>query len=469
MQVNELFRTASANFEEGEETPLAILAVALPYYLVRFTAICVERKSLGVLHEYLLRGIHVGFNQTVDIAAFLGVKEELTRRHIDSLADELYIAFDTKADKSRLLEKGLRAITGTGLTKVVIRESACYLQGATRKVDLSPGELHPRRDFSSDALILPPIPSRPPFVEELDLPSVKAWMNSARSAQLQSFEVAKLGRVIRSASLFKSGYLLLRRGQHSLPQICTDGSADLLLAQKYGPHPALLQVKQAIDRHEQLVRRSLILHRPNLKGANVLPAHVVRAGLATCVSLSDSDGSKTVLAEKLFLRSTDSLIHSPAWVGLTESQVLFARAIVSASKEIIVVAPRLSQPLLDGTAFEQLSMALRRGVRVVLYTHASDERFQQGSELLEKVLKGAAVVQMPVTSEWCGFGCDDEFAVVGKAKTSTTSMGQIESFFGAVVLRGQQPSLLLQEVAINSGVAVTVKAKRRTPLAPKAK
>lgn len=461
MQASNHVRVVAAHLADGDEAPMAVLPVAVPYYLVRLTVICVERRELSVFREFMLRALHLGFDNTTNLANFLGVAEDEARTELVELASELFIASSAKGETFSLMEKGLRAISATGLTRVVIRETGCYVHGATRKVELVPVELFPRRRLPSDALVLPGIPARPPRIDELDLLGVKASIMATRNSLPRLMEVSRLGRVVRTNVLFRTGYVLLRRGARSLPQICVDRASDFVLAQVFGSHPALQQVKSIVERHDKLVKRTISQHRPEMREARVLPSTSVRNALAKFVIYADADASKVLSSGQAFIQATDALVSESSWLGVTEAQTLFARAIASARSQLLIAAPPLSLPLFDRGALESLAIALRKGVGVDIHVVTGDERFSPQSELVQHFLQGANFIQMPAASEWCGFCCDDVFAVVGKTKASTCSMGRFDTFFGAVVLQRQQPKQFLAQLAINSGAPVTVKPKRR--------
>jgi hypothetical protein len=459
MSVHELVGAVAAQLSEDDDPPAAILSVALPYFFLRLTTICVERRELSVLHEFIIRSVTIGLDTPGAVAGFLGVQESEITKELDSLHTDLFISLDANT-KLKVLDRGLRAVSSAGLSRTVVRDTGCYVHGATRRVDLSPGELMPRRRIPSGCLPLPSIPTRPPRIQDLDLPSVKSWMLHNRGSLPRLLEVSKLGRVVGASALFKPGFLILRRGQHSIPLIAVDGVASQELAQLYAPHPAILQVKHAVGRHEQLVKRTMGQHCPALKEASFVPSQAMRNALTAYISFWARRSSKGSLAEQLLIKATAALVAKPCWVSLTEGQSAFGRALVVAKNELVVAAPPGTNPFFDNSTLERLELALQRGVGVRLHTTPEDERLSNKGVLGMLESRGAKIVPMPSGGEWCGFAADNSFGVIGKTKIFNTSIGSFEGFFGAIVTNALQPSVLLETIATRSGVPVTHKAKK---------
>lgn len=91
MQANDALRVVAANLGVGDEVPMAVLPAAIPYFLVRLTAICVERRELGVLHEFILRSIQAGLSDPQDIAGLLGIQRIDAGLEIDQLSNDFFI------------------------------------------------------------------------------------------------------------------------------------------------------------------------------------------------------------------------------------------------------------------------------------------------------------------------------------------------------------------------------------------
>ncbi|MFC5497658.1 hypothetical protein ACFPOE_08945 [Caenimonas terrae] len=443
---------------DDDEPPAAALSIAIPYFFLRLTTVCVERRDLGALKDFILRSISIGVDSIHSISGLLGVAEAEIASQTQELVDELFVTPDAAPLKLKLLDRGIRALMTDNLTRTVIRDAGCYVHGSTRRIEIAPGDLMPKRRLPHGCLPLPAVPTRPPRVDELDFPNVKLAILQNRNAMPRVLEVAKLGRIVRANALFKPGVLLLRRGVQALPQICIDGVADQELAQRYASHPALLQLKAVVARHDQLVKRTIIQHCPQLKGIKFIETSVIRNALSTYVAFSANENS--TLAEQLLMNGTAPLVKRSAWVGLSEAQAAFGRALVSSRSEIVVACPATSESLFDVSAMDAILLALRRGVRVVLHTSATDERLAPNRVLGHLIEQGAKVETLPTSSEWCGFVCDGAFGVAGKTKSFATSIGGFDSFFGALITKPLDPTGLLKSLATGSGIPVAKRGKK---------
>lgn len=461
MQANDALRVVAANLGVGEEVPMAVLPAAIPYFLVRLTAICVERRELGVLHEFILRGIQAGLSDAQDIAGLLGIQRADAELEIDRLSNDFFINIQGTLSKLSLMEKGIRAISADGLTRVQVREIGCYVHGATRRIETTPRDLLPKRRLPGGTLTLPAVPARPPRINELDVNSVKAGLTSRREPMPRIMEIARLGQILRTHLLYLPGHILFRRGVHGVPLVCENGSADADIAHSVAVHPALKAVKTALERHEQQTKRTLSQHRTELRAIGFAQPSSVRTALTAFITYCDAAKDETKVAEEEFENAADALRPKSHWIGMSEAQILLARAALLARQRLVVVAPLQSSSLFDSTALESLAVAVRRGIKVVLHMSPSDPRFSLDDEALKPYAKDIEIISTSNESNWCGFCCDEIFAAIGSVKVGNSTMGRYEAFFGAFVTNTQRVSELLHDIAIRSTVPVFQKQKKR--------
>lgn len=461
MQANDALRVVAANLGEGEEVPMAVLPAAIPYFLVRITAICVERRELGVLHEFILRGIQTGISEPQDIAGFLGIQSADVKLEVNELLNNFFISNQGTPATLSLMEKGIQAISENGLTRVQVREIGCYVHGTTRRVEVVQRELLPKRRLADGTLTLPAVPARAPRIDELDVGNVKAGLPSGRKSMPRIIEIARLGQVLRTHSLYLPGYILFRRGVHGVPLVCADGTADADIAHSVGSHPALKAVKAALERHEQQTKRTLSQHRSELRAIGFAQPSSVRAALTGFVTYCDAGKDEAKVAEADFGHAADVLRSKSHWIETSEAQILLARAALVAQQRLVVIAPPLSSSLFDSTALESLAVAVRRGIKLVLHVSSSDPRFSLNDDVLKPYTKNIEIISTSHESNWCGFSCDELFAVIGAVKAGNSTMGRYECFFGAFVTNIRRLPELLHDVAIRSTVPVIQKQKRR--------
>jgi hypothetical protein len=459
MRVSDIVRIVAAHLDEDEDPPIAALPAAIPFFLIRLTTICVERRDLGVVREFILRAIQLGFNEARKVADYLGIRPEDAKLEIDLLRDEHFISETGGAKRLALLQKGLAAISVNGLTRVSVREAGCYFDGLKRSVNTAPGELVPKRKLSSDTLVLPAVPARPPWIEEISVLGVKAAISNSKSQLPRVLEVTRLGRIIRTNTLYMNAFILLRRGAHRAPLISVNGASDSELAQALGGHPAIELVKSTIEKHERMVKRTLTQQLPSLSTVRSMPSAPLREALARFVSLSDAS-SKAAESAQADFRSAASNLLMTHWVGAPEAQLLFSYAILTAEQPVTVVAPPIAISLFRLDALESLQILVRRGIAVDLHVAASDDRFSDHEASLRTLLKGVTIHVMPTMGSWYGFSVEGKYELVAASKVATSSTGKSDAFFGALVV-ASDGGRLLRDVAITSGAPVRVKPKRR--------
>lgn len=461
MEVSESVRVIAAHLNEGDEIPIAVFPAAIPYFLVRLSAICVETHGLDVVKEFVLRAIALGFNTAPDIAAFLGIQVDEIANELSLSNEQFFVSVSEPRGSYRLLEKGIAAISENGLRKVTEREVACSINGVSRKIDLAAGELLPKRKIPTGTLVLPAVPARAPKVEELDIAGVKAAVLSARSSLFRSIELSRLGRVVRASSMFLLGHLVLRRGIHSVPIVCVNEAADSDLARILGAHPALQSVKGMVERNEKILRRQVSQLFPNLKSVGLPESSSVRLALTRYVAFGDSSEQTRKQAGFDFLAAADELLKRSHWIGDSEWHVVLAHALLRARVRLVIVPPERLE-IFQGTALALMMGAASRGVNVEVRLTAQRASAVHRDADLRQVLKQIRIHEVSYSGERCGLICDDSYLVLGATRLDTCSMGSFTTFFGVLSVAERHPEEVLSTfTSQSSDVAVTFKASQR--------
>ena len=392
----------------------------------------------------------------------LGLRIEDISTEADVLIEENFISQAGNSKPLVLLEKGLAAISSTGLTRSVVREIGCYFDGVKRTVEGTLRDLLPKRRLPIETLILPAVPARPPRIEEIDVVGVRAAILTTKNPLPRVLEVSRLGRIIRTNLLYANAFVLLKRGAHSVPLICVDGASDAELAQKLGGHPVIQLVKTNIEKHERMVRRTLSQHFPTLRNIKPNISTPLRDALLRFVEYSDASPEKIVTTEKVFVESASSLFESTHWVSAPEAQVLLAFALMTVKQHLTIIAPPLASALFSIESFEDVRKALNRGVKIDLYISPHDERFSNHADSLRSFLKGANFQEMHGASGWCGFCVDQQSVLVAATKVPTPSLGGSNAFVGALIVGDDKGAQFLKDMTISLGTPVLIKPKRKT-------
>ena len=160
-----------------------------------------------------------------------------------------------------------------------------------------------------------------------------------------------------------------------------------------------------------------------------------------------------------FVSATKALVEATHWVSGLEVQVLFAAALLTARTSLFVVVPQFPE-CFGIRAFDGIQATIRRGVKVELHCPAAQLRVIENDETYRAIFKGAEIVAMTVSGEWCGFSADNEYVVAGASRGDGTVLGRCDSFFGVLLTHEDNSTQLLRDFSVKG--VVTVKQKKRT-------
>jgi hypothetical protein len=430
MLVNELVRVVAENMGEGEDQPLAIFPAALPYFLVRVLAVCVERRELDVLQEFMLRALQVGFTTDSEVAAFLGAQVEEVDAELSSLQSELFVA--RVDNRWTLTEKGIMFLSGAGLHRTTEREGACCINGVTRKAEPGVQGLTPKRLLPGGTLALPPVPSSAPKLSEIDVAGVRSSFAVSRHGLPRVLEISRLGKILRTTSLFMSGHLLLRRGKHGVPVICAKGSPISELARILGSHPAVQGLKAQVEQEEKRARA--VMRKRIALGLNVgsTPVAGMRSALAALLAFSTANDESKSDRQSTLCDMTARMSGTKAhWISVVEWHLLYAEAVLSAKKSLTIVLPSPS-PVFPWRHLSALVGPRNSGVSVELAVRRSDLPNLESDETMLKVGRSAVkIVVVNDDGDTCGFCADDSLPVIGVTRELGSPLGAITTLFGA--------------------------------------
>jgi hypothetical protein len=459
MQVSELARVFAGQVHDGEELPIAGFTCAIPYFFVWVSACCVERRDLGLVREFLLRAVQAGFCDENQLIGFLGMQVDEVRPEIAGLKDEVFLATNEQG-RLVLTEKAVRAISEQRLTRTTVREIPCIVNGITRGVEVISRDLVPRKRLTSGVLVLPAVPARPPQSQDLNTDAVKRAAALSRTPLPRVLEIARLGNVLRSRTLFEQAHLLLWAGEHSVPLLSVNGVPANDMARLIGGHPALQLAKSVIGRHIRDVKRAVGIRNAALRTASACDAQVVRKSLVAFVAAEDADAASRQARVQQFVSTIGPLLVRSHWVDLITAQLLFAYAVAAAHSRLVLVAPSTSQAVFGRPALDALADCSKRGVQVTLHVPAGASTVFTSSGSVMAAFANIRVVRLAADGAWCGFAWDHSCAVVGMCRSTAVSMGSCDLFYGVLSL-GRDSEVLLDAAAIQGGPPVVVKRRAR--------
>lgn len=149
--------------------------VGLPVYRLTTIALCLLKKKISPIEEFVLRAISVGLKNEDEIAGFLG----LDQRIVSICITEFVRTECIKINRAEALGGDILSLTPRGAElvrmqgEVVPREQTIvfYVDGLTRKPKIYNERNIFRKQILRDSAIpdLPAFPSRPPLLKELNL------------------------------------------------------------------------------------------------------------------------------------------------------------------------------------------------------------------------------------------------------------------------------------------------------------
>jgi hypothetical protein len=430
MLINELVSVIAENLGERDDLPLAVFPAALPYFSIRVTAVCVEKRELDVFQEYILRAVQLGFRNDAQVAEFLGAHVEEIRGELERLREELFVALPTTGWS--LTEKGIQILSKAGLQRTTQREGACIINGVSRKPEPTIQSLIPKRKLTRGTLALPAIPARPPKLADMNVSGVRSAMVLGKGGLPRVLEVSRLGKITRTSSLYLSGHLLLRRGKHGVPIVCAQRSPVSELAAVLGGHPAIQLLKSQIGAEEKRAR-SLIRKRLQI-GLNVkvTSAIAIKAALSALQLWVAADDKAIPEFERGLGVALSAISGGVAhWISLVEWHLLFVQSLLNAKKRLLIRLPRPS-PIFNQQYLLNLARPIKRGVEIELILDSTDVQAIERDEAISDILHGKVkIVVVESLGEEVGFCVDDTQLVVGVCKEGSSTMGTYFTLFGA--------------------------------------
>jgi len=161
--------------------------VGLPVYKITVQALTQIRKPIPPIEEYVLKAIHAGLSSEQDIAGFLGLEPSILREamielrlneNIDLIAPE-----DAAIQVWKLTKKGERTLREAQIIVPEERSFTINFDGLLRYVRwygrLEINLLRPRDLRQQGMMEIPPFPTKPPELSDIQLTDVDRIISQA--------------------------------------------------------------------------------------------------------------------------------------------------------------------------------------------------------------------------------------------------------------------------------------------------
>lgn len=368
--------------------------VGLPVYRLTAVGLCLAKKSLSPIDEFILRGIAAGIESVGDIAGFLGLDMSV----VESCLAELIRTECVRIANGGTTKQRQVALTGKGTDLASAQEAVVpveqtvvfHVDGLTRKPRLYPSEsLYKPRELKELGISeVRAFPSRPPELEEIDIKDVIEVVRLDFGREESPRQLLRLNTVERRDRIFLEAVALAYRAE-------TGGGVQIAFAidgRISVDHEQAFARAQGLEK-TQLFRGLLEPARPpqmdELLGkdlsvavdevakrqgdaeeirreARVARSRVsVRVDASEPVGQSNQDGSSEA-AKRLEAAESKMARLQVRPLAVYEHAVLLRRALAEADQRLLIMSPWIRRAVVDNAFIKALRQALGRGVTVYL-------------------------------------------------------------------------------------------------------
>lgn len=334
---------------------ISVVDSALPVTMLRVDVLAQERKPLPLLEEFILRFVHAGVREIDEIAALLGLQRDQV---VSTVADQISSNNLTRASNAQLglTALGLEAARNLAAVQPVLTQlNVPFDRLVWNAQDYARASLIKKRDAQEAGLEILPA-KKSSRVDLLDL-SVERFneLVESRDDRTRKVEVLRVRKIAsQNLHLYMPAQLLVygdpESGEVELG-LCIDGDLQPAHGLELAAADAVIKLGITVARPEP--RPTLT---PELEEQRVTSDQVELIRVAgEQVSKNDEEpAEKPSRVEDIAVRSVD--VH--------EHPQLLAKALNSAKKRLLIIAPWVKGGVVNTDFVAALERRLRAGVEV---------------------------------------------------------------------------------------------------------
>lgn len=386
--------------------------VALPYYRLVLDALIQERKPIGPVEEFVLRGIDAGLDQIDDLCGLLGLERQVVEQAVVALnqVDNVDYRLEGESRVLRITPLGTRALSGWK-EMIPVREEV--LIGFDRLTWTPTGRhyrslLRPRDARDMGLTLLPPRLKKRLRPADVDLDLAQRALETIARKSLTDASVIAI-KDVGNHQMFLRGLALVyaaESGEDQQVAIAIDGRIseehETSFASIDGPSRSGLTVDGPAPEDE----------RPQLPdGAEMSPdservvvdlerriatatasVHRARTMTATAEAASgdtlDSEQDRDELVADLEKAQADLAALPVRSIQTFEHRALLEEALDSADRRLLIISPWMRGDVVNANFTGRLRSRLNAGASVHIgwgIGDEDDERGRQPLKLLERV------------------------------------------------------------------------------------
>jgi hypothetical protein len=385
--------------------------VGLPVYRLTTISLCLAKKELDPIEEFVLRGVYAGIGSVGQLSGLLGletvviesclselIRTECVRVHPAATDSERVVSLTPKGKDTALQQE----------TIVPIEQSVVFwFDGLTRKPRfyLSESLMKPRDLKEAGIPEIRAFPARPPDLGEIDINDVIEVVRIDRGRTESPLQLLQISSIERRERVFLDALALAYKAD-SGGEIQVDFAIDGRLSREHGqafarangvektklfrgllerPARPLISdlVGEGLSRRIEEVARSQNDSKSLQQKARAVRARISKARIDTAeastpeVAEDAQQEEKESQEELLNLKGElDSLQVRP--VAVYEHAALLRDAIENAKERIIIVSPWIRRAVVNMDFIKLLGKALKRGVTIYIgYGLGGDEGDKQ--------------------------------------------------------------------------------------------
>ena len=361
-EIAERFRNSRSGLEL-----LAVENAAIPVSVLYILVLAQRDKGLGLVPEFVLRGVATGLNTSLEIANLLGVDRALVDGAVAEQVAAGNLAYEPAAQTFSLTRRGLTSASElTALVPVEEEVPITFDRSNWRVAEYNSADLIERRlAESEDRLLIPALKSTRVVASDVKTSDIESHLLQGRTAkgQLQILEI-----------------LRVRPSRHRYLPIKL-----LIFGESTGRQ---LDIVPVVDGEVSPLHER---HIAALGGAAGLNLHGAPAARTTPLVISTNGTSAEEPAVETS-HQPSAIVSSPSieslevtQIGVFDHALHLERALGSASRRLLIISPWIRRSVVNKAFVDSLEKRLRAGVQVHLGYGIGKDDDESHAEALERL------------------------------------------------------------------------------------
>jgi len=391
--------------------------VGLPYFRLVLDAVIQQRKPIGPIEEFVLRGVDSGLDSIDDIVGLLGVERVLVEQAVVALnqVDHLDYRLENEARVLRMTPLGERALGGwkdmepareevlIGFDRLTWSPTGRHFRSLMRLQDAK----------ASDLRVLPPYRKKRLRPSDVDIDLAQAAIRDISHRSLQNAELIAI-KDVRNHQMVLPAIALVYASEDGSDQqvaLAIDGrlseAHETAFAEIDGPSRAGLLVDGTIPEDERLHFRTPV----GLEFGDKAVVRELKERIASATAAKHRAQTETATAEasaadlsvadlseqrssELLRGAQEELASLPVRAIQTyEHRVLLEDALASATRRLLIISPWIRSDVIDYQFLRSLRARLDSGVEVHVgwgISDGEDEKEQAPLKKLRELARGSS-------------------------------------------------------------------------------